>query len=122
MNFIARCLFALSILHMQQLLSTSFQLAKQSHNFLPSKLMSSFQLNPEFSSWIGCISHHEAKEIISFRPKGDIDTPISLISSIDLNLTKIPLLLTSNGISIHSTDGDTLLATWDELQDIADKG
>lgn len=83
-------------------------------------LVRAFKINPEFSTWVGCISHHEAKEILNFRTKVDITKDLSISSSIDLNMSQKPIILTSEGLCI--TSSDTLLATWDELKDIADKG
>ena len=83
-------------------------------------LITGFQINPEFSSWVGCISHHEAKQILDLRGKQDVSKSISVTSSIDLNLTQKPVILTSEGLCITSTD--TLLATWDELEGIVAKG
>ena len=83
-------------------------------------LVRAFKINPEFSTWVGCISHHEAKEILNFRTKVDITKDLSISSSIDLNMSQKPIILTSEGLCI--TSAETLLATWDELKDIADKG
>lgn len=80
----------------------------------------SYTMNPEFSTWVGCISHHEAKEILNYRLNNRENEPITVESSIDLNRTKKPIMLTSEGLCIDSSD--KLLATWKEIQEIADKG
>jgi predicted methyltransferase len=84
------------------------------------QLVGGFQINPEFSTWVGCISHHEAKEILSFRTKTEITNDILVSASIDLNLSQKPIILTSEGLCVSSSE--TLLATWDELKDIVNKG
>lgn len=79
----------------------------------------SFTVNPEFSTWVGCISHHEAKNILSFRSKTD-PVEVSLTASTDLSMSQKPIILTSEGLCV--TSSENLLATWDELTDIANKG
>lgn len=65
--------------------------------------------------YAGCISHHEAKELLALRTQ-HMNTEISY--SIDLNRSKVGLHLSPEGIC---TQQSNLIATWDELQSIAKK-
>ena len=90
------------------------------------------KVNPEFLSWSGCISYHEARDIINMKPKNVEElskAPISAELSLDLNLSKTNVKLTHEGLCTSSSSSsnnndnseDTLLATWEELEMIADK-
>jgi predicted methyltransferase len=80
------------------------------------------KINKELLSWTGCISYHEAKDLLVLRPQ-NIETlatsPINMVSSIDLGLSTQPILLTDEGLC--TTDKDKLLATWAELEMIVEK-
>ena len=80
----------------------------------------SFKLSPESRSWIGCISHHEALDIISCYDKNFKGKSIEYIGSIDLNFSKIRLLLTEEGINTNE-ENPKLISTWDELKLICSK-
>lgn len=80
------------------------------------------KINSEFLSWTGCISYHEAKDLLSLRP-ADVETlatsPIHMVASIDLSLSTQPIILTDEGLCTSSKD--KLLATWAELEQIVEK-
>lgn len=68
--------------------------------------------------WIGCISHHEASEFLALRNK-KVD---SYSGSIDMKKTIQSIYFTADGITLDENKrAETLLVTWDELQEIADK-
>jgi len=72
----------------------------------------------EYLSWAGCISYHEARDLLAMR--SSVPLPLETEASIDLALSKTRIKLTADGLcTVH--DEDRLLATWDELQMIADK-
>jgi hypothetical protein len=83
-------------------------------------LILGFQVSPEFTTWVGCISRHEAKAILGFLPKNELLSDLSITSSIDLSQSQSPLILTTEGLCVNSRD--TLLATYEELKEIANKG
>lgn len=67
--------------------------------------------------WSGCISHHEAKIIISHKERvvNSNQKSIQLLASIDLSKTKQDVVIDKEGLSFDNK----LLATWDELENIA---
>jgi len=74
------------------------------------------KLNPEYLKWQGCISHHEAKIFLLHKEKVMINQKsIQLTASIDLSKTKQEIIINTDGLNLN----DKLLATWDELEDIA---
>jgi predicted methyltransferase len=81
-------------------------------SFVP--IVFSFTLKTD---WIGCISHHEAKEFLKY-PKKNWDSFVS--ESIDLGLSKSNVYLSSKGISRGSTS--PVLATWKDIEKIVKKG
>lgn len=80
---------------------------------------SGLQLSAEMQSWCGCISHHEAQQLLSFQRACEQSTEaVSIQSSIDLSRSTTSLLGTVTGIANSNND---ILATWNELQSIAKK-
>jgi predicted methyltransferase len=77
-------------------------------------------LSPDWFSWAGCISHHEAQALLELQAKCDFKAQpaYKVTSSIDLSFSQIPLILTEEGVSTHNSK---LLATWTEMKDIAKK-
>lgn len=74
------------------------------------------KLNPDFLKWAGCISHHEAKIIISHKERVlTSQKSIQISASIDLSKTKRDLTIDVEGLNLDNK----LLATWDELENIA---
>lgn len=80
----------------------------------------SYQPNVEWLSWKGCISHHEAQHLLQLRTLHSTSLPKTMTSSIDLGMSQSLLNLDTKGISIAEPAGD-LLATWEEIQEIAEK-
>lgn len=75
-------------------------------------------MNPDFLKWSGCISHHEAKIIISHKDRvqsSSSSSSVQITTSIDLSKTKQDVTINADGLSLDNK----LLATWDELENIA---
>lgn len=70
------------------------------------------------ASTVGCISHHEAKRCLEQKPFS-LQKPNQKHLSIDLGRTKQALIFDSSGLN---TLEHNLIASWDELSDIAEKG
>jgi len=68
----------------------------------------------------GVISHYEAKILLSYRDQAIIDT-VRLKFSINLGVSKSPILLNNEGLCILEKNVVCLSATWDELKEIVDK-
>lgn len=78
-------------------------------------------LSSEFFSWRGVISHHEAKQLLVHKSATSL-SPSRITSSIDLGKSTSELLLNEEGVSVINNDKtNSLLATWDEITDIADR-
>ncbi len=80
-------------------------------------IIAGFQPLEDWTNWLGCISHHEAKEILSYQSK--ISTNPSITASIDLGFSKKTIYLSKGGIALEPNG--SLLADWKDLKDIASK-
>lgn len=80
----------------------------------------SYKLNPDWLKWKGCISHHEALQLLHLKDMHQTHLPQNVLASVDLGLSKQLIQIDREGISMGTPKGD-LLATWDELNDIAEK-
>lgn len=82
-------------------------------------LLLSLKFSYAISSWIGCISHHEVIEIKKYKGELHEGSKLSLNLSINLGESLTPIILdSSKGLCDHN---ESLLATWDELNEIVVK-
>jgi len=77
-----------------------------------------FHVDPEWTAWKGCISHHEAKVLMQAKQQYLVDPAASTVAikaSIDLSKSIEELIINSEGV--HNKNNE-LLITWQELDDI----
>lgn len=78
-----------------------------------------FQLPLEFQGWVGCLSHYEARDILNFKDAA-MKNPLERTLSIDLGYSLTDVYLSEKGL-FAASDKQKLLASWDELEDIAER-
>lgn len=72
------------------------------------------------ATWSGCLSHHEVIPLMKYR-KSVEKTPMTLTVSLDLGISSSAIVLNAEGLIKEGS----LLATWDELNEVklkAEKG
>ena len=80
-----------------------------------------FRVEPDWVSWKGCISHHEAKLLVQAKQTYLVDSAgskVSIKASIDLSKSIEELLISNEGV--HTVNNE-LLVTWQELEDICNE-
>lgn len=75
------------------------------------------QMRFQAASYAGCISHHEARKILSHKTAA-LQAPVLKTLSVDLGCTEQPIVLNKDGL--HSC-GEKMLASWDEIDEIMKK-